>query len=45
MLVVGLCKCSFHGYKVDRNWRRNWLWLPKKASNTFEAFEVGLMEL
>ena len=44
MLVVEQCQCSFHVLYEERNWR-GYSWIPKKASNVFEAFEVGFMEL
>lgn len=44
MLVAGLCQCSFHAFNEERIRGGN-SWIPKKASNTFEAFEVVFMEL
>lgn len=44
MLVVGLYQCSFHAFNKERIRGSN-SWIPKKASNVFEAFEVVFMEL
>lgn len=45
MLVVELWKCSLHAFNEDNIVRGGKPWIPKKASNVFEAFEVGFMEL
>lgn len=44
MLVIGLRQCDFHAFN-EESIRGGNSWIPKKASNAFEAFEVVFMEL
>lgn len=46
MLVIGLRQCNFHAFNEEERIRGGGnSWIPKKASNAFEAFEVVFMEL
>lgn len=44
MLDLGLYQCSNHTFIKDRS-QGSISWIPKKASNVFEAFEAVFMEL